>query len=133
MMSEARNQFIQHGAKNVKTVETSELKVLGRNRGKSSQSRSCHQHQAGKKKRTRSLKHAGTKVINENEDQPENSLGRKVKEPMIKIYSEDSGRAATDYTDDNYGKFQGRNTTKMESQPSQETQVTELRMESLNS
>ena len=75
MRSEARNQFIQHGAKKVKTVETSELKVLGRNRGKSSQSRSCHQHQAGKKKRTRSLKHAGTKVIDENEDQPENSLG----------------------------------------------------------
>ena len=53
------------------------------------------------------MKHAGTKVINENEDQPENSLGRKVKEPMIKIYSEDSGRAATDYADDNYESFQG--------------------------
>ena len=52
---------------------------------------------------------------------------------MIKIYSEDSGQAATDYADDNYGKFPGRNTTKMESQPSQETQVTELRMESLHS
>ena len=52
---------------------------------------------------------------------------------MIKIYSEDSGRAATDYADDNYGKIPGRNTTQIESQPSQETQVTELRMESLHS
>ena len=74
MRSEARNQFIQHGAKKVKTVETSELKVLGRNRGKSSQSRSCHQHLEGTKKRTQSFKHAGKKVINENEEKTEDSL-----------------------------------------------------------
>ena len=131
MRPEARSQFSQHGPRKEKTVETSELKVLGRNRGKSSQSRSCHQHQAAKKKRNKSLKHAGSKVINENETQPETA--RKVKEPIIKIYSEDSGRAATDYADDNYGKFLGRNSGKMESQLSQETQVTELRMESLHS
>ena len=60
-------------------------------------------------------------------------MTQKVKELMINIYIEDSGRAAIDYADDNYAKFTGRNNPKMESKPSQETQVTELRMESLHS
>ena len=125
MRSQTRSEFREDRAKKVKNIETSELKVLGKNR----------QHRAGKKKRARSLKHAGSQLMIENEDQPETTLSipQKVKEPIIKIYSEDSGRAATDYADDNYGKVVERNDTKMETQLSQETQVTELRMESLHS